>query len=112
MKKGLVLEGGGMRGMFTAGVLDVFMKEKIYVDSVVGVSAGTLFGVNYLSGQIGRAIRYNKKYAGSSKYMAIKSLLTTGDIVNKKFAFDTLPRELDPFDQEAYSKSKMEFWSV
>ena len=67
MKTGLLLEGGAMRGMYTAGVLDIFMENNIKIDGIVGVSAGALFGMNYKSKQIGRVIRYNKKYAGNKK---------------------------------------------
>ena len=62
MKTGLILEGGAMRGMFSAGVMDVMMENGIRFDGIIGVSAGAAFGVNYKSGQIGRAIRYNAKY--------------------------------------------------
>lgn len=75
MKTGLVLEGGAMRGMFTAGVLDVFLAAGVHADGVVGVSAGALFGVNYLSGQAGRAIRYNKRYNRDKNYMGLRPLL-------------------------------------
>lgn len=68
MKTGLVLEGGAMRGMFTAGILDVFMEEGIAVDGVIGVSAGAAFGVNYKSGQIGRAVRYNMRFCNDRRY--------------------------------------------
>ena len=68
MKTGLVLEGGAMRGMYTAGVLDVLMEKGIQVDGVVGVSAGAVFGCNYISRQIGRAIRYNTKYCRDPRY--------------------------------------------
>ena len=64
MKTGLVLEGGSMRGMYTAGVLDVMMENQIQVDGAIGVSAGAVFGCNYKSGQIGRVIRYNAKLPG------------------------------------------------
>ena len=66
MKTGLVLEGGAMRGMYTAGALDVFLKEGVHFQGVMGVSAGALFGVNFLSGQAGRVIRYCKKYKGNN----------------------------------------------
>mgnify|MGYP000317388653 FL=1 len=74
MKIGLVLEGGAMRGMFTAGVLDTFLDNDIKMDSVVGVSAGALFGVNYLSGQKGRVIRYNKRFNKDKNYMGFQPL--------------------------------------
>ena len=85
MKVGLVLEGGAMRGMYTAGVLDIFMENNIKVDGIVGVSAGVLFGVNYLSKQKGRVIRYNKKFIKDKRYMGLRSLITTGNIINKDF---------------------------
>ena len=71
MRVGLVLEGGGMRGLYTAGVLDVFMQNKIKIDGILGVSAGALFGMNYKSKQIGRVLRYNKKYAKNKNYMGL-----------------------------------------
>lgn len=112
MKVGLVLEGGAMRGMYTAGVLDIFLDEKIKVDGIIGVSAGVLFGVNYLSNQRGRVIRYNKKYSKDKRYMGINSLLRTGNIINKDFAYYEVPTKLDVFDQETYSKSKVPFYAT
>lgn len=112
MKTGLVLEGGAMRGMFTAGVLDIFMENNIKIDGIIGVSAGALFGVNYLSKQPGRVIRYSKKYAADKRNMGFHSLLTTGDIVNKKFAYYTVPQTLDIFDDETYMKSDIPFYAV
>lgn len=112
MKVGLVLEGGAMRGMYTAGVLDTFMENGILVDSIVGVSAGALFGVNYLSGQIGRVIRYNKKFNGDKNYMGLRPLLREGNIVGTKYAYHDVPRELDPFDDETYKQSEIPFYAV
>lgn len=112
MKTGLVLEGGAMRGMYTAAILDCFLDKKINIDGIIGVSAGALFGVNYCSKQKGRALRYNKKYAKDPRYMGIKSLLTTGNIVNTKFAYHEVPFKLDIFDEETYSKSKTDFYAV
>ena len=99
MITGLVLEGGGMRGMFTAGVLDTLMGQHIEIDKIIGVSAGALFGINYASNQKERALRYNLKYLKDKRYMGFHSLFTTGNIVNKDFAFYDLPFNLDPFDQ-------------
>ena len=104
-KTALVLEGGAMRGMYTAAVLDVLMDEGISVDAIYATSAGVLFGVNYISGQRGRAIRYNKRFSRDKRYMGIHSLVTSGNIINKDFAFYEVPFELDLFDQEAYSRS-------
>ena len=93
MKIGLVLEGGAMRGMYTAGVLDFFLDKNIQVDCIIGVSAGALFGVNYKSRQMGRTLRYNIKYAKDSRYMGFKSLVRTGNIINKEFCFDEIPNK-------------------
>ncbi len=112
MKKGLVLEGGAMRGMFTAGIIDVFMENDIDFDGAVGVSAGAVFGCNYKSGQIGRGIRYNKKYCTDDRYVSLKSWITTGDLYGAEFSYHTLPQELDVFDTDAFSKSPMEFYVV
>ena len=105
MKTGLVLEGGAMRGMYTAGVLDVFLEEGVQADCVAGVSAGALFGVNYLSAQKGRVIRYNKRFNGDRAYMGILPLLREGNIVSTRYAYEEVPRRLDPFDDEAFQRS-------
>ena len=112
MKVGLVLEGGAMRGMYTAGVLDVFLEKCISVDAVVGVSAGALFGVNYLSRQKGRVIRYNKRFNSDKNYMGLRPLLREGNIVSTKYAYEEVPRKLDPFDDESYKKSGIPFYAV
>ena len=113
MKVGLVLEGGGMRALFTAGVLDALLDVKeLDVDGIVGVSAGALFGANYVSGQKERAIRYNKKYARDKRYMGLHSWITTGNAVNKEFAFYEIPFKLDIFDQEKFKQSKIDFYVV
>ncbi len=112
MKIGLVLEGGAMRGMYTAGVLDVLMENDIKVDGVIGVSAGACFGCNYKSRQIGRSIRYNMKYCKDPRYVSIRSLLFSGDIYNAKFCYEEIPARLDPFDEETYRKNPVEFYVV
>ena len=112
METGLVLEGGAMRGMYTAGVLDVFLENKIKVDCIVGVSAGALFGVNFLSGQKGRVIRYNKQFNGDKNYIGLRPLLREGNIVSTKYAYEEVPRRLDPFDDAAYKKSGIPFYAV
>jgi len=106
------LEGGAMRGMFTCGVLDVFMEKGIEFDGAVGVSAGATFGCNIKSKQQGRAIRYNKKYCMDKRYHSISSLLTTGDIYNVEFCYDELPYKLDKWDIDTFQKSPMEFFCV
>lgn len=112
MKTGLVLEGGAMRGMYTAGVLDVFMENNVRFDGVMGVSAGAVFGVNYPSGQVGRVIRYNCRFNTDRNYMGIGCLIKTGDFFNKEYAFYRVPRELDKFDDEAFKRSGMPFYAV
>lgn len=112
MKTGLVLEGGAMRGMYTAGVLDTFLDAGIRVDGVVGVSAGALFGVNYLSGQKGRVIRYNKRFNGDKNYMGLRPLLREGNLISTHYAYHRVPRELDPFDDEAFQASGIPFYAV
>ena len=111
-KCGLVLEGGAMRGMFTAGVLDVFMENDIEFDGVIGVSAGATFGCNFISKQIGRTIRYNKKYCKDKRYCSFSSLLKTGDLYGADFCYNVIPNELDPFDNDAFRKSDTEFFIV
>ncbi len=112
MKTALILEGGGMRGLYTAGVLDILMKNDIYTDVAVGVSAGALFGINYKSKQPGRVLRYNLKYAGNPSYTGWKSLLKTGNLMNKEFWFEDIPFKLDPMDCETYRNNKTEFHAV
>ena len=111
-KTAFVLEGGAMRGLYSAGVLDVFMQNGISTDAIYGVSAGALFGINFKSKQIGRAIRYNIKYAHEKNYMGLYSLVMTGDIMNKEFCFNKLVNELDRFDFETFNKSPIDFYAV
>ena len=91
MKTGLVLEGGAMRGMYAAGVLDTFPEAGIRVDGVVGVSAGALFGVNYLSRQKGRVIRYNKRFNKDKNYMGLRPLLREGNLISTHYAYRKTP---------------------
>lgn len=111
MKTGLVLEGGGMRGIYTAGVLDVFMENGIEVDGVIGVSAGAIHGCTYVARQKGRSLRYNKKYCSNWRYMSFRSLLVTGDLVGKKFCYEDLPYQLDPFDFKTFEENPTEFYA-
>lgn len=110
-RTGLVLEGGGMRAIYTAGVLDVFMEHGIRFDGVIGISAGSIHGSNFVAGQKGRTIRYYKKYCTDPRMIGIRSLLLTGNIVNTKFFYEKLPTELDPFDFETFSKSETAFYA-
>lgn len=112
MKKGLIMEGGGMRGMFTAGILDVFMENGIRFDGAVGVSAGALFGCNLKSHQPGRAIRYNQRFCQDPRYGSVASLLKTGDLYDPEFCYHEIPGKLDYFAKEAFKNDPMEFWVV
>ncbi len=109
---GLVLEGGGMRGLFTAGVIDVLMENGIEFPLAVGVSAGACFGVNIKSLQIGRALRYNLQMMGDPRYMGLGSFLKTGDYINADFAYHVVPTQIDIFDCETYAKQPMQFHVV
>lgn len=112
MKTGLVLEGGGMRGLFTAGIMDVWMKHGIEFDGIIGVSAGATFGCNYKSRQIGRVLRYNMRFRKDPRYMGLRSLLRTGDLVGAEFSYHVLPTQLDIFDVETFESNPTEFHLV
>lgn len=112
MKKGLVLEGGAMRGLWTAGVTDVMMEHNVWPDALIGVSAGAAFGCNIKSRQIGRAIRYNTRFAHDSRYSGMKSLFTSGDYFNAQFGYHVVPYEYDIFDIAAFEQNPMTFTVV
>ena len=112
MKRGLVLEGGAMRGLFSAGVMDVMMEHGVTFDGIVGVSAGAAFGCNYKSQQAGRAIRYNMRFAKDRRYCSLWSLLKTGDLFGAEFAYHTVPTEYDIFDNDTFEQSPTEFYVV
>ena len=109
MKKGLVLEGGAMRGLWTAGVTDVMMEHDIWPDGLIGVSAGAAFGCNYKSRQIGRAIRYNTRFARDKRYSGVWSLITSGDYFNANFGYHVVPYEYDLFDTKTFEQNPMQF---
>lgn len=110
MKTGLVLEGGGVRGIYTAGVLDVFMEHGLRFDGVMGVSAGAVHGCSYLSGQKGRSIRYYRKYCSDPRFMSFQSWLKTGDVVGVDFCYHELPEKLDVYDNEAFARCGVPFY--
>lgn len=112
MKRGLVLEGGAMRGLFSAGAMDVMMEYGVHFDGIVGVSAGACFGCNYKSRQHGRAIRYNKQFAGDGRYCGFGSLIKTGNYYNAEFAYHIVPTQYDVFDANAYAANPMEYYVV
>ena len=112
MKTGLVLEGGAMRGLFTAGVLDVLMEHGISCDGMIGVSAGAAFGCNFKSRQIGRVLRYNLRFCRYWRYASWRSLFLTGDLFGAKFCYHTLPEKLDVFDAKEFARNPLEFQLV
>lgn len=112
MKKGLILEGGALRGLFTAGVTDVMMENGIDFDGMVGVSAGAAFGCNYKSRQPGRVLRYNKRFVNDRRYCSVRSLFMTGNLFGGEFNYHTLPEKYDIFDAATFDANPMEFYAV
>lgn len=112
MKTGIVVEGGGMRGIYAAGVLDVLLEHKVRPDGLIGVSAGAIHGCSFVAGQHGRSIRYNLKYCRDPRYMSFRSWIRTGDLVGNDFCYHQLPEQLDPFDNDAFEKSPIEFYAT
>ena len=108
----LVLEGGAMRGLFTAGVLDAFMEHQFYFPQVVGISAGTLHGMGYLSRQLGRGIRVNSVYASDPRYMGFRHMIKGGSFFNFDFMFGDLAHKEAPFDFETFEKAKETLYAV
>ena len=101
-----------MRGLWTAGITDIMMEHGIWPDGLIGVSAGAAFGCNIKSRQIGRAIRYNTRFAKDPRYSGWKSLLTSGDYFNAEFGYHVVPYEYDIFDTEAFEANPMPFTIV
>lgn len=112
MSSCLVLEGGAKRGIYTAGVLDVFLENGIMTDGVIGVSAGAIHGCSYVSKQIGRSIRYNLKYNDDYRFMSFKSFLKTGNVVDTNFAYYELPEKLDLFDHKTFEENNTKFYAT
>ncbi len=112
MKTAFVLEGGAMRGIYTAGVLDVFWEQQILPEGIIGVSAGAIHGSSFISGQPGRSIRYYKKYSKDKRFFSFRSLVTTGAMVGEDFCYHVIPEQLDPFDFEAFTRSPIDFYAA
>ncbi|MDR2514416.1 MAG: patatin family protein [Christensenellaceae bacterium] len=109
---GLVLEGGGMRGVFTAGVLDALWDEDLLFEAVYGVSAGACHACSYLSGQRGRALRTSIEFLRDSRYMSFRSLLLTGDFFGADMVYNKVPNELVPYDYDAFLRSESRFFAL
>ncbi len=112
MKTALILEGGAMRAIYSAGVIDTLMENNIETDLCIGVSAGIMFGINYKSKQPGRVLRYNLKYSTDKRSAGWRSVLRTGSLMDKEFYFNDLPYKLDPMDLETYRNCKTELRAV
>ena len=110
MKTGLVIEGGGVRGIYAAGVLDVFLEHALRFDGLIGVSAGAIHGCSFLSNQKGRSLRYYMKYCKDPRFMSFRSWLTTGDIVGADFCYHEIPDKLDIYDHDAFLNSDTPFY--
>ena len=111
MKTGLVLEGGGLRGIYTGGVLDVMMEQGLFPDYAVGVSAGAANAVSYLSGQKGRGYRVNMEYLGDKRYMSLSNLIRKRSLFGMDLIFDEIPNSLDVLDYDAIQRSPIEFYT-
>ncbi|MCR5431471.1 MAG: patatin family protein [Lachnospiraceae bacterium] len=112
MKKGLILEGGSMRGLFSCGIIDVFLENGITFDGAVGVSAGAVFGCNLKSEQKGRALRYNKMFCKDKRYASMRNFIKTGDVYGADFCYREIPDRLDVFDKETFAANPMDFYIV
>ena len=109
---GLILEGGGMRGVYTAGVLDFFLDKGILLDNCFGVSAGACHACSYLAGQRGRAFATAVDYLGDKRYCSLHSLITTGDMFGAEMLYETIPKELYPIDNASFLKNTAVFQAV
>lgn len=101
----LILEGGGMRGLYTAGVLDCFLDHKMFFKDIIGVSAGACNSVSYIAGQRGRNLEINAGYCNDNRYISIMGLFTRGSVFNMDFLFDDIPNKLIPFDYDKFKSS-------
>lgn len=111
-KGGLVLEGGGMRGVYTAGVLDFFIDKDIYFENTYGVSAGICHACSYLAKQRDRAYRVNVDYLDDKRYASFYSLVTTGDYFGVKMVYEDIPNKLYPFDKKTFEEYEGNLYSV
>lgn len=111
-KKGLVLEGGGLRSLFSEGIFDVMLENNITFDGMIGVSAGASIGCNFKTKQIGRGLRYNSNFAHDKRYISLWSLIKTGDLVSKDFGYHTIPVIYDIVDEKTFEQNPMECYVV
>ncbi|TMU88335.1 patatin family protein [Bacillus sp. BHET2] len=106
---GLVLEGGGMRGIYTAGALEYFLEQGIEFPYVIGVSAGACNAASYLSKQNGRNKKVNVDFIQDPKYLSWRNYWKTGELFGMDYVFDEIPNKLVPFDYKAFHSNSTEF---
>ena len=112
---GLVLEGGGMRGIYTSGVLDEMMLSDVKVDGLIGVSAGIIHGISYVSEQFARNVRYFVKYRSDPRFMSFGNMFKTGDVCDEEFCYHEIPEKLYPLDFDKFNENaqnKIKVYSV
>ena len=112
IKAGLVVEGGGMRGVYSSGVLDFFIEKDLFFENNYGVSAGACHLCSYLARQYKRAFRVNVDYLNDKRYCSVHSLLKTGNLFGAEMLYDIIPNELDLFDYDTYNKNESNFYVV
>ena len=112
IKAGLVVEGGGMRGVYSSGVLDFFIENDLFFENNYGVSAGACHLCSYLAKQYKRAFRVNVDYLNDKRYCSVHSLLKTGNLFGAEMLYDIIPNELDLFDYDTYNKNESNFYVV
>lgn len=111
-KLGLVIEGGGIRGIYAAGVLDVLHDLHLPFDGVIGVSAGAIHGCSFVAGQKERSLRIYTRFCTDPRFFSFRTLLRTGNLVDNKFCYETIPKQYEPFDEKTFETSRMAFWAV
>ena len=109
---GLIIEGGGMRGIYTAGVLDFFMEKDLYFDDCYAVSAGACHAASYYSKQIGRSLKVTLDYIHDKRYCSVNSLIKTGDLFGVEMLYNRIPNELVLYDYDTFNKFGGNFHSV
>ncbi|MBO4349360.1 MAG: patatin family protein [Proteobacteria bacterium] len=102
---GLVVEGGGLRGIYAAGVLDVMIERGLTYDGIVGVSAGAVHATSFMANQPGRGVRFYLTFSKDPHFMGLRSWLSTGNFINEKFCYEDLPSRLAPLDYDSYEAS-------
>lgn len=108
----LILEGGGMRGLFTAGALDAFLDADIKIPRCYGVSAGACNAISYYTGQRGRSRAVNVNYVNDKRYVSWENLLDGGSMFSEEMMFHTIPEKLLPFDYDKYRDVNPDSWAV